>query len=637
MPANSDATVLIVNDTPDQLDLMRAVLRQAGYRVLYAPDGLEGFDTALRERPHLIVSDVLMPRAGGIELCRMVRADPLLRLTPVLLVSAMRKDSASVLEGLGAGADGYLEAPYEPVRLIARATRLIERARAERALQESEERYKLLFESNPQPMWVFDQETFRFLAVNEAAVRSYGYSREEFLSMTIKDIRPAEDVPALLENVAQAARGLDQAGAWRHRKKDGTVLEVEITSHDIIFDGREAGLVLAADVTERRRLEEQILQSQKMEAVGRLAGGIAHDFNNLLTVITGYGDLLLKGQLDEQARRKAEEVRKAAERAAGLTRQLLAFSRKQILQPKVISLNDVVSDVDKMLRRLIGEDVELVTLLGRGLDKVKADPGQVEQVVMNLAVNARDAMPQGGKLTVETGNVYLDDAYARRHATVTPGRYVMLAVSDTGTGMDEETQRRVFEPFFTTKEVGKGTGLGLSTVYGIVKQSGGHIWVYSEPGHGTTFKVYLPAAGGAGESLPKEFSTERPRGTETILLVEDEEAVRLLLLNILGAEGYTVLPASNGPDALRLCGGREGPIHLLVTDVVMPGMSGRELAGRVTEECGGVKVLYMSGYTDDAVVRHGVLEEGAAFLQKPFTPEAVLRKVREVLDAPGHV
>ena len=634
------STVLAINDEPDHLNLMGMLLKGAGYRVLTAVDGVEGFELAKRERPRLIVSDVAMPRADGIELCRLIRADTELRLVPVLLVSAHRRDAASAIEGLQAGADEYLEAPYEPMRLIAQVARLVERARSEEALRESEERYRLLFDSNPHPMWVYDLETLSFLAVNNAAVYRYGYSREEFLGMTIRDIRPSEHIPLLLEEVAKVSEGINPSGVWQHRKKDGAIIDVEITSHPIIFMGRRAEFVLAHDVTERRaaeealqRSEEQLRQSQKLEAVGRLAGGVAHDFNNLLTVITGYSDLLLRRVgVDEGARSKIGEIKKAAERAASLTRQLLAFSRKQVLEPKVIDLTETVADMDKMLKRLIGEDIQLVTLLDPRLGRVNVDPGQIEQVLMNLCVNARDAMPEGGKLTVETKSVYLDAAYARSHDSVRPGWYVMLAVSDTGHGMDAETRERIFEPFFTTKEQGKGTGLGLSTVYGIVKQSGGNIWVYSEVGHGTTFKVYLPVVESQVSAEAEAPAPQVQRGSETILLVEDEEAVRVLLQDILEAEGYTVLVAPNGHEALHACEQRGGPIHLLLTDVVMPGMSGRELVERLTERCAAAKVLYMSGYTDDAVVRHGVLDEGVNFLQKPFTPDAVLRKVRETLD-----
>ncbi|PYS96265.1 MAG: hybrid sensor histidine kinase/response regulator [Acidobacteria bacterium] len=510
------------------------------------------------------------------------------------------------------------------------------RQRAEGELRESEERYRLLFENNPHPMWVYDLETLRFLAVNEAAVRHYGYSREEFLTMTIKDIRPPEDVPALLENITRIGEELDKAGVWRHRKKDGGVIDVEITSHTLVFAGRRAEVVLANDVTERKMLEEQLRQSQKMEAVGQLAGGVAHDFNNLLTAITGYSDLAIRRlKAEDPLRHHIEEIKKAGERAAALTRQLLAFSRKQVLQPKVLDLNAVVSEMEKMLRRLIGEDVEFRTALASDLGSIKADPGQIEQVLLNLCVNARDAMPGGGNLTVETSNVYLDEEYASHHVGVESGAYVMLAVSDTGYGMDEETQSRIFEPFFTTKEMGKGTGLGLSTVYGIVRQSGGNVWVYSEVGRGTTFKVYLPRVDeGVREYRRSDSPEDAARGTETILLAEDDEMVRRLAREVLEMYGYRVLEAPNGGAALLLCERHAGAIDLLVTDAIMPEMSGRELSERLSHLRPDMKVLFMSGYADTAAVQQGVLDEWANFIQKPFTPDALTRKVREILDAP---
>jgi len=395
------------------------------------------------------------------------------------------------------------------------------------------------------------------------------------------------------------------------------------------------------DITKRKRaeeentaLQEQLRQSQKMEAIGRLAGGIAHDFNNLLTVIKGYSQLsLVEIKEGDPLKLNIEEIRRAADRAADLTRQLLAFSRRQIMEMKVLDLNDLLKNLDKMLRRVIGEDIELVTLLAEDLGRVKTDPGQTEQVVMNLSVNARDAMPEGGKLTIETANVDLDDAYARNHVAVTPGRFVMISVSDTGVGMTPEVRDRVFEPFFTAKEKGKGTGLGLSTVYGIVKQSSGNIWVYSEPGKGTTFKIYLPRVDEPLEKLGERVGVkEIPRGTETILVVEDEEEVRKLAVRILERQGYKVLEASQGLDAFIIAEEYEDLIHLLVTDVVMPKISGRELGERMASIRPEIKVLYMSGYTDNAIVHHGVLGEGIKFIQKPFTVEGLARKVREVLD-----
>lgn len=395
----------------------------------------------------------------------------------------------------------------------------------------------------------------------------------------------------------------------------------------------DASKELLSEITERKSLEAQLLQAQKMEAVGRLAGGVAHDFNNLLTVIAGFGELLSESlDRDSPLREYSEEIKKAAERASHLTRQLLAFGRRQILQPQVLDLNTVVADVDKMLRRLIGEDIQLRTVQSPGLGRVMADPMQIQQILLNLAVNSRDAMPKGGKLTIETANVKLDDAYARGHINVTPGPYVMLAVSDTGTGMDAETQAHIFEPFFTTKEKGKGTGLGLATVYGIVKQSGGNIYVYSEPGLGTTFKIYLPRV---EEIVPPPTAIKPkealPETQKTILLVEDEAGVRTLARKVMESKGFKVLEATHGEQALNILEDHEGPIHLLLTDVVMPRMSGRELAERLGDKHPEVKVLFMSGYTDEAIVNHGVLQSGIAFIPKPFTPDALVRKVHEIL------
>jgi two-component system cell cycle sensor histidine kinase/response regulator CckA len=385
---------------------------------------------------------------------------------------------------------------------------------------------------------------------------------------------------------------------------------------------------------ELSRTQEQLTQARKMEAVGRLAGGIAHDFNNLLTVMIGRSQLLLRRLgAQDPVRRDIELMEQTADRAADLTRQLLAFSRKQVLQPTVLDLNAVVANMAEMLRRLIGEDIALVTALDPALGHVKADLGQIEQIVMNLAANARDAMSKGGRLTLETANAELDVAYARHHVDVRPGPHVMLAVSDTGIGMTPETQAQIFEPFFTTKGPGVGTGLGLATVYGIVKQSGGHIWVYSEPGRGTTFKIYLPRVQEAVDpSAARPGLPESARGYETILLVEDELAVRELARDVLRAHGYTVLEARHGREALRISERHSGPIHLMLTDVVMPEMSGQELANRLAALRPTMPVVYMSGYTDAAVVHHGVLDPGTIFLQKPFTPDALARKIRQVLN-----
>jgi two-component system cell cycle sensor histidine kinase/response regulator CckA len=506
---------------------------------------------------------------------------------------------------------------------------------AEDRLRVNEATYRLLFESNPEAMWVFDAETLRFLAVNEAALRRYGYLRDEFLSMSILDIRPPGDRESFLQLRGSDPHGPHEYVDLRHCKKDGTIIEVEISADSIFFAGRPARLVLVKDVTARKRLEDQLRQSQKMEAVGRLAGGVAHDFNNLLTAIQGYSEFVLDS-LDADDPRYADMkgIQEAAQRAAGLTHQLLAFSRQQVLAPEMVSLNGLIRDTERLLRRLIGEDVEIHMALAEDLGLVRADPGQLQQVLLNLAVNARDAMPQGGMLILETHNVEVGPDHPASQGLVSPGSYVLLAVTDAGVGMDEETKARIFEPFFTTKRPGEGTGLGLATVYGIVRQSGGFIWVYSEPNRGTTFKIYLPLAEGGPASAERPAVVRAsPRGSETILLVEDEELVRRLAHKILEGHGYDVMVAGGGKAALQVVGAGESRLDLLVTDVVMPGMSGRQLAEELRIRQPGLKVLYLSGYTDDAIVRHGVLEQEVFFLQKPFSPDALLRKVREVLDS----
>jgi two-component system, cell cycle sensor histidine kinase and response regulator CckA len=423
------------------------------------------------------------------------------------------------------------------------------------------------------------------------------------------------------------------------KRKDGVTTVVRVSGRSV-SNGREGGVVFelfAEDVTERRALEQQLRQAQKMEAVGRLAGGIAHDFNNLLMVISGYSEFLLERLGDEpRLRGPAQEIASAAERASSLTRQLLAFSRKQMLAPRVVNLNDVATENLKMLTRMIGEDIDLVLVPATGLWPVRADAGQIEQVIMNLAVNARDAMPSGGKLTIETSNVALDEEYARFHAPLRPGDYVMVAISDTGAGMDTETQSHIFEPFFTTKGT-KGTGLGLSTVYGIIKQSGGYIWVYSEVGKGTTFKIYLPRVASTGEAVvqvatPVEQQRVEP-GTETILLVEDETNLRYLARQYLEKQGYKVIEAADGAVAMQIAVAHEKVIHLLLTDVIMPGMNGRELAQRISEIRPNVKILYMSGYTENVIGHNGMLDAGVRLLQKPFNLRDLRSKVREVLDA----
>ncbi len=523
----------------------------------------------------------------------------------------------------------YLQGTTEWISYV---TDISARKQAEEALLALATQYRTLFEQSPLPKFLYDNETLRYLAVNDAAVACFGYSRAEFSGMTISDMRPNEDVPGFPAGFSATPSAAIQSGASQYKKRDGTVIDVDITVQNFVFDGRPCALKIAVDATERNRLEAQLRQAQKMEAIGSLAGGVAHDFNNLLSVILSYSKMLISTlKPGDPTRADLEEIARAGTRAAELTRQLLAFSRQQVLDPKILDLNAVMSGIARMLRRLVGEDVELNVVASQDLGKVRADPGQIEQVLMNLVVNARDAMPTGGKLTIETANVELDLSYTSQHTGVEPGSYVMLAVTDTGVGMEPATVARMFDPFFTTKELGRGTGLGLSTVFGIVQQTGGSIWVYSEPGAGTTIKVYLRRTDGVVRSEAAVAAVPR-RASETVLLVEDDESVRLVTRTILERAGYRVLVAQNGGDALLICEQHTATIHLLLTDVVMPRMSGRVLAERVGSLRPAMRIIYMSGYTDDSIVRHGVLDSDVAFLQKPITPNALLRKLREVLD-----
>jgi len=507
---------------------------------------------------------------------------------------------------------------------------------AQEGLRRSESNFRSLVTHAPYGICRCDARG-HLVEVNPALVQSLGYeAASDFIGRNLSTLYAnGQDWFALADYLRTHAEFHELTAEWT--RKDGTATAMRLSGRAISDESNNVTFeIYTEDVTERRALEQQLRQSQKMEAIGRLAGGIAHDFNNLLMVISGYSEFLLdRLGPDPELRGPAQEISSASERATSLTRQLLAFSRKQMLTPKVIDLNGVVTENLKMLTRLIGEDIDLVMIPASELGPVKADPGQIEQVIMNLAVNARDAMPHGGRLTIETANVTLDEAYARMHAPVQPGDYTMLAITDTGVGMDNETQSRIFEPFFTTKGM-KGTGLGLSTVYGIVKQSGGYIWVYSELGKGTSFKIYLPhvttdEAGMVEQPVVTSATpTETPR--ETILVVEDELNLRRLTRQFLDNQGYTVLEAADGAAAVQICVANQGTIHLLLTDVVMPGMNGRELAQRVSEIRPNMKVLYMSGYTENAIGQNGTLDAGIKLLQKPFTLHALKATVREVLD-----
>ena len=514
---------------------------------------------------------------------------------------------------------------------------LRERRQADESLRKERDFSDTMIESLPGLFYLFDGDG-RFARWNRNFELASGYSAEEIAGLGPLDFFAGDDRRVVAQRIGEVfAEGTSSVEA-DFVAKDGTRTPYFLTGRRVVVEGKPCVVGMGLDITARRRLEQQFLQAQKMEAVGRLAGGIAHDFNNLITVIAQSCELLLVNLAeDAPIREDVVEIRKAGNRAATLTRQLLAFSRNQVQVPRVLDLNAVVADMDKLLRRLLGEDVDVIATLAPGLDAVRADPGQVEQVIVNLAVNARDAMPDGGKLTIETHEVELNAAYAETHVGVTPGRYVLLAVSDTGTGMSRETQARIFEPFFTTKEGGKGTGLGLATVYGIVTQSGGPATAHSEDGHGTTFKIYLPRVSDAPEAVTKAATPAASlKGSETVLIVEDDDAIRRISSRVLENLGYRALTAASGEEALRLAERSAFAIDILVSDLVLRGMSGRELVATLARERPGLRVLFVSGYTDDAVIHRGLVEPGAPFLQKPFALDSLARKVREVLDAPGH-
>jgi hypothetical protein len=514
----------------------------------------------------------------------------------------------------------------------------IERRRAEEELRKNESILRLLFEHNPMPTWLYEVESLRFLRVNHAAVQLYGYSYEEFEKISILAIRPDSERDKAVAYVREMEDGTQEHGFWLHQAKDGKTFEVEIISHALVYAGKRVRLVVAQDISERRNLELQLRQALKMEAIGRLAGGVAHDFNNLLMVIKGHTELLLNVlPPSDHVARKIEQIDRSADRAAALTRQLLAFSRMQVLQPQVINLNSIVEEMGKLLPRLIGEDIELVVRPAEELGAIRADASQMEQIIMNLAVNSRDAMPNGGKLFIETRNADLDQTYTASHPLMKPGAYIQLTVSDTGCGMDEETQSHIFEPFFTTKEKGKGTGLGLATVYGIVKQSGGFIWVYSELDKGTSFKIYLPRVDQVEEhSGAPTLTAEVPTGSETILLTEDEQDVREIAREFLESGGYKVVEAKDASEAVQLARQHSGAIDLLVTDMVMPGMTGQELAVQLQREYPGLCIVFMSGYSEHAATEMANADPAVRLLSKPFSRGALLRTVREILRSKTH-
>jgi PAS domain S-box-containing protein len=646
---NVSATrVLLIEDDPRGSRLVREMLgaaRGASFVVEHTLALAPGLEHLGRGGIDVVLLDLGLPDSDGLETFdRVHQAAP---GVPIVVLSHV-DDEAPAMEAARRGAQDYLVKGRMDAYALARAVRYaIERARAEAALRESQQASKLLataVEQGAEAIYITDLDgTIQY--VNPSFERITGYSRQDAVGHRPRILNSGKQDGGFYREMWETlARGDVWSGHLINRRKDGTLYRQEATISPVRdASGAIVSYVCAArDVTRERELEDQLRQSQKMEAVGQLAGGVAHDFNNLLTAIMGNSELLLARMDDDDPRRAdLDEIRKAGARAASLTRQLLAFSRRQVLEPVFLDLNSVVESVAKMIERVIGEHVELVTVLDPDLGQVHADPGQIEHVIINLAVNARDAMPEGGRLLIETTNADLDEEYVSAHTPVQPGPYVMLAISDTGSGMDEATRARVFEPFFTTKESGKGTGLGLSTVYGIVKQSNGYIWVYSEAGQGTTFKIYLPRVEDVEAVVrPKTRGAAERRGLErdgkeTVLVVEDDDAVRGVVRRALEGCGYTVVAARDAAEATRLAGEYAGPIDFLITDLIMPETSGRDLARRVAELRPEVRVLYMSGYSDNVVLRQGMLSPGMQFLAKPFTQESLLDKVREILDAPA--
>jgi PAS domain S-box-containing protein len=632
--SNHTPLVLVIEDHPEMNTFIADILARE-YRVATAFDGQDGLTKAITLRPNLILSDVMMPQLSGDELIRELRRHRELDSVPIVLLTA-KVDDALQVTLLNDGVQDYLTKPFAAEELLARVRRLIvDRQRSEAAIQEANTLLRAATEGLTDVAVFIKDLHGRYLLINSAGARFFGRSAAGmlgkdddacFAAETAQQIQQ-EDQQIMAEGVTHTAEVVVPAAEGSR-----TYLVTKEPYRD--HPGSVVGVIgIAHDITDRKQLEAQLFQAQKMESIGRLAGGIAHDFNNLLTAINGYIELAHDAlPADHPITSDLAEAHKAAQRATTLTRQLLAFARKQPIEPHILNLNDLIHDMDKLLRRLIGEDIDLVTQPAADLGQVIADPGQIEQVLVNLAVNARDAMPEGGKLTIETRNIFLDAAYTHGHVNVTEGPYVLLAVSDTGVGMDAEVQSHVFEPFFTTKEPGKGTGLGLATCYGIVKQHGGFIWVYSEVGHGTTIKIYLSRVFEDAAVRPHTEDQAVPRGTETVLLVEDEVAVRLFAARVLRESGYRVLETTTGDEALHAAQTDAGPIQLLLTDVVLPQMGGKALAERLAAHYPSLKVLFMSGYADDAIVHHGRLEAGLAFLHKPFSPGVLLRKVREVLD-----
>jgi PAS domain S-box-containing protein len=663
----------VIDDTIADRLLAETLLKHAGYTVSTCPDGMAGLELIERQKPDLIVADLITPGIDGYDLARAVRGNPGTATTPIVLQTAHYLEADVRRLAAQIGVMHVIIKPYEPqafLETVAGAVRggpapsssgnghangdfhvehlrlvsakLHEKVReldvARSEFETTASRYRNLFRVHPEPMWVFNIESLRFLEVNDAAVRRYGYSRDEFLAMTLDKIYLAEDLPAMLASL-HAVADVDSTAGF-HLLKDGAVIEVQLSTRDV---GNGNRYVMAQDVTEKKRYQQQLQQAQRMESLGQLAGGVAHDFNNLLGVIINFS-WFVKANLTAEVERgngerlipvlkDMERIERAAENAARLTHQLLAFARVEVVQPKPMDMNVVVAEMAPMLRRTLGEHIDLVAAPGPALWPVMIDSGQLSQVLTNLAVNSRDAMPKGGKLTIDVANIDVDLAYAAARPALKPGRYVRLRVSDTGVGMDKKTREHAFEPFFTTKPRGQGTGLGLATIYGIVTQAGGTIEVYSEPGLGTRVSVLLPATdqAPAADTLPRD--APRARASETVLVVEDSEDLREIVERILTQSGYKVIVAADGAQALETARQFAGHIDLLLTDVVMPHMQGNELAPRLLQARPDLRVLYMSGFAQPALATDGTLPPDLALLDKPFNEPTLLARVREVLEA----
>ena len=668
--------ILIVDDNNKNLYFLESLLKGSGYEVETAANGQQALEKLNSAAFDLIISDILMPVMDGFELCRRVKTDEHLKDIPFVFYTATYTDKKDKELALSLGASKFIIKPQEPEiflkiiadilketekgtlkprqallederkifklyneRLIKKLEKkMLDLEKEKKARQKIEKEAKLLahaVKSISESICITDMQG-KIIFVNESFLNTYGYSKDEVIGQPITLFYSGNNSKELFEEIFVQTKKGGWKGELFQKKKDGAEFPVLLSTSLIRNEKNKefAMIFVSSDISELRELEEQFRQTQKMEAIGRLAGGIAHDFNNLLTVINGYSELILmRLKKDDPIYQQLNQISLAGRRAESLTRQLLAFSRKQVLQPVVLDIKRIIEDMNKMLHRLISENIELRTILEPNLCHIKADPSQIEQVVLNLVINARDAMPLGGKITIEAKNILFKHSFYWEDLEIRSGKYLMLAISDTGTGMDAETKKRIFEPFFTTKKEGKGTGLGLATVYGIVKQSGGFVNVYSEKGIGSTFKLYFPCVKEPVVPIKsKTVSSESLTGSETILVAEDEDNLRNLVCEILRSHGYNVLEAANGGSALLKCEKYKKPIHLILSDVVMPEMSGAELVERLLPIHPEMKVMYMSGYTDDAVIRHGILEEKVQFLQKPFSPNSLLEKVRSILD-----